>query len=121
MANTREDPVRAESAWRLHWRLAWNVHLQTQDKAPKLLYSADPCCGAVGRTYCLALDEIKMPLLHAYYKALVDKVLEEIPALREFNEIVFDKMVNDYINLDHKRFDINKSIIREKIQSLKPL
>jgi hypothetical protein len=47
-------------------------------------------------------------------------VLEEIPALREFNEIVFDKMVNDYINLDHKRFDINKSIIREKIQSLKP-
>ncbi len=68
----------------------------------------------------LALDEIKMPLLHAYYKALVDKVLEEIPALREFNEIVFDKMVNDYINLDHKRFDINKSIIREKIQSLKP-
>jgi len=68
----------------------------------------------------LRLDELKMPLCHAYYREAKNKVINTIPALREFNEITFDKMVADYINLDHKRFDINKSIIREKIQSLKP-
>ena len=63
---------------------------------------------------------LSMPLLNKYYELIKDKVLLELPALKEFNNIVMDKMVSEFRELDNKRFEIYKSLIREKIQSRKP-
>ncbi len=66
------------------------------------------------------INELYKPFDYVYYNRVHNKILEEIPAFKEFNILTMNKMVDDYKSLDRKRFDICKSIIRESIQKSKP-
>ena len=66
------------------------------------------------------LEELNKPFEATYYSLATDYLINNIPALKEFNKLLMDKMVEEYKDLDNKRFDIYKSILREEIQKLKP-
>lgn len=59
-------------------------------------------------------------LKKSYYKSAIDYIISHEPTLANFNQIDTDKLVSDFIKLYDNSFEINQSIIKNKLEGLKP-
>lgn len=65
-------------------------------------------------------DELKNVFLYSYYKKLKDNLFDTIPLFREYNIYEYIKLEEKFKDLDLKRLDINKSLIKEMVIEMKP-
>lgn len=68
----------------------------------------------------LDISRIKDVFKGVFFKGLSYKILNEISVFKQFNSVEVNKMVSKFIQRDHDKFEIASSLIREKLQALKP-